>query len=198
MPSDDENSAVHVLNVVRKCFQISRKPCPVCLFAKNPGAIRGICSSYIAVRPSRVFAALDHHLNNSEACFYTAHVKYRANVLIRVLPIHVRSSNLIFGKLSVSSSASWSARRFTKCLSNRRAMRSEIDGMHMSCRIHTVSSLRSLWDLGCIPDGMPGGPPASFSPSCLMTSAVSSMHAVRIRCEAGLNSALRRAPSKVS
>ena len=24
MPSDDENSAVHVLNVVRKCFQISR------------------------------------------------------------------------------------------------------------------------------------------------------------------------------
>ena len=29
MPSNDKNSSVHVLNVIRKRFQISRQPCPV-------------------------------------------------------------------------------------------------------------------------------------------------------------------------
>ena len=63
VPSNHKDSAVYVLNVVRKGFQISRKPGPVCPLAKNPGTIRGICSSYIAESPPCVLTTTKHRLS---------------------------------------------------------------------------------------------------------------------------------------
>ena len=101
---------------------------------------------------------------NTYAPAAPASTRWYANFCSRVLPRQVRSSSLIFLNVLASTNALWIAGSVPYSSSNFRAMRSEMDGMHISWRIQQTSrsASRFLLDSGGVrtPGGRAGVPPA--------------------------------------
>ena len=91
---------------------------------------------------------------------YPASVKWKANFWSRAVPRQVRPSRRIFLKSSMLVKAFWIAGRVPYSCSNFRAIRSEMEGTHMSCRTQHVSrsAVHFRLDIGgvSVVEGKPG------------------------------------------
>ena len=132
-------------------------------------------------------------------------VKYLDNVAILVFPRHVDASIRTLGNDRISAfSACTRTGNEPNSVSSARAIRSLIEGTHMSCRIHTFSSSLSrallLFGItgGAIPDGTPGAGLPPLLQSWRTTIAVSSASMERMTCEFLRISALMQAASRDS